>query len=100
MISLEVQKQIDALAERGHGLACLIICPYGRLQSAMTDRDTMVIGYDFNRWFGIDLSVENYEYRLIHDELGPIGEYSVFPITVQPRVRFPGMPPPVMWARP
>jgi cytochrome c oxidase accessory protein FixG len=28
---------------------CLIICPYGRLQSAMTDRDTMVIGYDFSR---------------------------------------------------
>ncbi|MDH3817099.1 MAG: cytochrome c oxidase accessory protein CcoG [Myxococcales bacterium] len=28
---------------------CLIICPYGRLQSTMTDRDTMVIGYDFNR---------------------------------------------------
>lgn len=28
---------------------CLIICPYGRLQSAMTDRDTMVIGYDWNR---------------------------------------------------
>ena len=28
---------------------CLIICPYGRLQSAMTDQDTMVIGYDFNR---------------------------------------------------
>ena len=24
----EVQKQIDALAERGHGLSCLIICPY------------------------------------------------------------------------
>lgn len=28
---------------------CLIICPYGRLQSAMTDRDTMVIGYDVAR---------------------------------------------------
>lgn len=28
---------------------CLIICPYGRLQSAMTDRDTMVIGYDGER---------------------------------------------------
>ncbi len=28
---------------------CLIICPYGRLQSALTDRDTMVIGYDWNR---------------------------------------------------
>lgn len=24
----EVQKQIDILAERGHGLSCLIICPY------------------------------------------------------------------------
>jgi cytochrome c oxidase accessory protein FixG len=25
---------------------CLIICPYGRLQSALIDRDTMIIGYD------------------------------------------------------
>jgi len=25
---------------------CLIICPYGRLQSVLTDRDTLVIGYD------------------------------------------------------
>lgn len=25
---------------------CLIVCPYGRLQSAMTDDDTLVIGYD------------------------------------------------------
>jgi cytochrome c oxidase accessory protein FixG len=25
---------------------CLIICPYGRLQSVMTDRDSMVVGYD------------------------------------------------------
>jgi cytochrome c oxidase accessory protein FixG len=25
---------------------CLIICPYGRLQSVMTDRDTLVVGYD------------------------------------------------------
>jgi len=28
---------------------CLIICPYGRLQSALTDEDTMVIGYDVGR---------------------------------------------------
>ncbi len=28
---------------------CLIICPYGRLQSALTDRDTLVIGYDGGR---------------------------------------------------
>jgi cytochrome c oxidase accessory protein FixG len=28
---------------------CLIICPYGRAQSAMQDADTIVIGYDRNR---------------------------------------------------
>lgn len=51
------------------------------------------IGYDFNRWFGLDIAVENYEYGLTSDEFGPLGEYSVFPITLQPRVRFPGLPP-------
>ncbi|MGE0792165.1 MAG: cytochrome c oxidase accessory protein CcoG [Sandaracinaceae bacterium] len=25
---------------------CLIVCPYGRLQSVMTDRDSLVVGYD------------------------------------------------------
>ncbi len=28
---------------------CLVICPYGRLQSALTDDDTLVIGYDRTR---------------------------------------------------
>jgi cytochrome c oxidase accessory protein FixG len=28
---------------------CVIMCPYGRLQSALTDRDTLVIGYDVKR---------------------------------------------------
>ncbi len=28
---------------------CMIICPYGRLQSVMTDLDTIVIGYDEGR---------------------------------------------------
>ena len=28
---------------------CLIVCPYGRLQSVLSDRDTMVIGYDEKR---------------------------------------------------
>jgi len=28
---------------------CLIVCPYGRLQSVLTDRDTLVIGYDVGR---------------------------------------------------
>ncbi len=28
---------------------CLIVCPYGRLQSTLTDADTLVIGYDASR---------------------------------------------------
>ncbi|MBN8458690.1 MAG: cytochrome c oxidase accessory protein CcoG [Verrucomicrobia bacterium] len=28
---------------------CIIMCPYGRLQSALTDDDTVTIGYDANR---------------------------------------------------
>ena len=28
---------------------CVIMCPYGRLQSALTDDDTVVIGYDERR---------------------------------------------------
>jgi cytochrome c oxidase accessory protein FixG len=28
---------------------CIVICPYGRLQSALTDDHSMVIGYDSNR---------------------------------------------------
>ena len=28
---------------------CILMCPYGRLQSALTDDDTMIIGYDEKR---------------------------------------------------
>jgi cytochrome c oxidase accessory protein FixG len=28
---------------------CLVICPYGRLQAAMTDADSLVVGYDVKR---------------------------------------------------
>jgi len=28
---------------------CILMCPYGRLQSALTDDDTMIIGYDEQR---------------------------------------------------
>ncbi|MES2440625.1 MAG: cytochrome c oxidase accessory protein CcoG [Verrucomicrobiota bacterium] len=28
---------------------CILMCPYGRLQSALTDEDTMIIGYDAGR---------------------------------------------------
>ena len=28
---------------------CIVVCPYGRLQSVLEDRDTLIIGYDQNR---------------------------------------------------
>ena len=28
---------------------CVVVCPYGRLQSVLTDTDTVVIGYDVKR---------------------------------------------------
>ncbi|WP_164002650.1 cytochrome c oxidase accessory protein CcoG [Pyxidicoccus caerfyrddinensis] len=28
---------------------CVVVCPYGRLQSAMQDRDSLIIGYDVKR---------------------------------------------------
>ena len=28
---------------------CIVICPYGRLQSALTDKDSLIIGYDTKR---------------------------------------------------
>ncbi|HEY3444769.1 MAG TPA: cytochrome c oxidase accessory protein CcoG [Myxococcales bacterium] len=28
---------------------CIIVCPYGRLQSVLTDQDTVVVGYDARR---------------------------------------------------
>lgn len=30
-------------------LACTVICPYGRLQSVLTDKDTVVVAYDYKR---------------------------------------------------
>ena len=29
--------------------ACIIVCPYGRLQGAMLDRNSVVIAYDYLR---------------------------------------------------
>jgi cytochrome c oxidase accessory protein FixG len=28
---------------------CVVVCPYGRLQSALLDRDTIIVGYDVKR---------------------------------------------------
>ena len=28
---------------------CIIVCPYGRMQSVLMDKDSLVVGYDYNR---------------------------------------------------
>ncbi len=47
------------------------------------------LGADIGPYVGLELSLENYELKLGTSDLGGIGEYSVFPIAVQPRVRYP-----------
>jgi len=62
------------------------------LGSSFTTQFGASVGFDFNRWLGVDLAIENYEYKLYADGIGSIGEYALFPILVQPRVRLPGLP--------
>jgi hypothetical protein len=62
------------------------------LGAAFTTHFGASVGYDCNRWFGLDLAVENYEFKLSSEEIGALGEYSLFPVTLQPYVRFPGLP--------
>src|SRR5262249_29090853 len=47
------------------------------------------MGADIGRYFGVELGVANYELKLRADDFGGIGEAAVFPVTVQPRVRYP-----------
>ena len=47
------------------------------------------LGANFGRYFGIEFSVDNYEVKLSLPDVGPIGEYAVFPVMLQPRLRYP-----------
>lgn len=47
------------------------------------------LGANFGRYLGVEMSVDNYEMTLAMAGAGNIGEYAVFPVLVQPRVRYP-----------
>lgn len=47
------------------------------------------LGANIGRYFGIELSLDNYEIKVGLPGVGDIGEYAVFPVMVQPRLRYP-----------
>jgi opacity protein-like surface antigen len=47
------------------------------------------LGVDIGRYAAVELALSNYELKLGVSGVGGIGEYSVFPIAVQPRFRYP-----------
>jgi opacity protein-like surface antigen len=47
------------------------------------------LGANFGRYFGIELALDNYEIKVGLPGVGDIGEYAVFPVMVQPRLRYP-----------
>lgn len=62
------------------------------LGSKFTTQFGASAGFDWTDWLSVDLSLDNYEYSLSSGEDGAVGEYSLFPILVQSRIRFPGLP--------
>ncbi len=47
------------------------------------------IGADFGRYAGIEVSLDNYEPKLALTDLGTVGEYALFPLLLQGRLRYP-----------
>jgi opacity protein-like surface antigen len=49
------------------------------------------IGADFGKYAGIELSLENYEPKIAVAGAGSVGEYALFPVILQGRLRYPLM---------
>jgi len=47
------------------------------------------LGANFGRYASLELSLDNYEVKLALPGVGDIGEYAVFPVMIQPRLRYP-----------
>lgn len=62
-------------------------------QQILGSRFTMMfgaaLGLDLGDYFGVEASFENYVLKLSLPGTGPIGKYSIFPILLQPRLRYP-----------
>ena len=47
------------------------------------------LGANFGSYASVDLSLDNYEIKVGLPGVGDIGEYAVFPVLIQPRLRYP-----------
>jgi opacity protein-like surface antigen len=47
------------------------------------------LGANFGRYWAVELSLDNYEIKVGLPGVGDIGEYAVFPVMIQPRLRYP-----------
>ena len=49
----------------------------------------LAVGAAIGRYLAVEIEMENYELSLTSDQFGKLGEYAVFPLTLQPRLRYP-----------
>jgi opacity protein-like surface antigen len=49
----------------------------------------LMAGATIGRYLAVEIELENYELSLRSDDAGKLGEYAVFPLTLQPRLRYP-----------
>jgi opacity protein-like surface antigen len=49
----------------------------------------LAVGATIGRYAAIEIELENYELSLTSSDVGKLGEYAVFPLTLQPRLRYP-----------
>jgi opacity protein-like surface antigen len=57
--------------------------------SNFTQQFGVSVGATIGPYASVEVAVDNYEFKLSTANLGGIGEYAVFPILVQPRLRYP-----------
>jgi opacity protein-like surface antigen len=57
--------------------------------SNFTQQFGVSVGANIGRYASVELALDNYEIKLALPDVGGIGEYAVFPIAVQGRVRIP-----------
>jgi opacity protein-like surface antigen len=98
-----LQKARDAtarfyLALRTGGALLVDLEPFAGIQASaeqsifgsnFTQQFGVSAGANIGRYASLEIALDNYELRLNLDGVGPIGEYAVFPILVQPRFRYP-----------
>lgn len=86
------------LSLRTGGVLLVHLSPFPGIQSSpeqsvfgsnFTQQFGATVGANIGRYASVELSLDNYEIKLALPGVGGIGEYAVFPIAVQGRLRLP-----------